>query len=303
MRLEQLYYLVEISKNKSLNRSSQILHISHQGLSNAIRSLEDELGFTVLTRTPRGVALTAKGEILVDATKTYLRVLAELSENPLAAQQKLLPDTYTLAASHGATYVIMPMILAYLRRELPNIDFHLAECTAEQCRAYLLNEQCEFALIDQSLIRDIPAHLPDDLLAFAPLSQHKLYLSAHEKFAITRYQSVSLKSLLNYPLIIQCHEHNQEHSLLKIIRHFGQPQKVYFESNWPIIQEMVAAGVGITLATSPPTGPLPASFAPNVKNLPISDPIKITYGYLHLPDHQFSTVAATMLDYIRQSLQ
>ena len=66
---------------------------------------------------------------------------------------------------------------------------------------------------------------------------------------------------------------------------------------------MVAAGVGITLATSPPTGPLPASFAPNVKNLPISDPIKITYGYLHLRDHQFSTVAATMLDYIRQGLQ
>lgn len=48
MRLEQLEYLIAISKNRSLNSAAQKLHISQQALSASIKTLEEELGFDVL---------------------------------------------------------------------------------------------------------------------------------------------------------------------------------------------------------------------------------------------------------------
>ena len=61
MRMDQLEYLIEISKNRSLNAAAKKLHISQQALSTSIKTLEDELGFKVLYRSYQGVALTPKG--------------------------------------------------------------------------------------------------------------------------------------------------------------------------------------------------------------------------------------------------
>ena len=44
MRIEQLKYLIEIDRSGSINEAAKRLHISHQGISIAIKALEDELG-------------------------------------------------------------------------------------------------------------------------------------------------------------------------------------------------------------------------------------------------------------------
>ncbi len=62
MRSEQLEYLIEISKNKSMNATSQKLHISPQALSIAMKTLEKELNMLLLDRTKQGVELTENGK-------------------------------------------------------------------------------------------------------------------------------------------------------------------------------------------------------------------------------------------------
>ena len=64
MRTEQLQYLIEISKHKSMNIASQKLHISPQALSTAMKGLEKELNMQLLERTTMGVSLTEDGEKL-----------------------------------------------------------------------------------------------------------------------------------------------------------------------------------------------------------------------------------------------
>ena len=62
MRLEQLRYLIEISKSKSLSVASETLHISQQALSLSVKEMEKELGVPLLIRSPRGIRLTQEGE-------------------------------------------------------------------------------------------------------------------------------------------------------------------------------------------------------------------------------------------------
>lgn len=62
MRLEQLSYLIEITRLHSISKAAETLHISQPALSASVKSLETELGISLFKRTNRGIFLTAEGE-------------------------------------------------------------------------------------------------------------------------------------------------------------------------------------------------------------------------------------------------
>ena len=64
--LKQLNYFVNIVEQMSFSKAAQKLHISQPSLSNAIKSLESELGFELLERTTRNIRLTEAGKVLYD---------------------------------------------------------------------------------------------------------------------------------------------------------------------------------------------------------------------------------------------
>lgn len=72
MTLQQLRYALAICDCVSLNKASQSLYVAQPSLSSALSQLEDELGITIFTRTPRGVTPTAEGaEFLSYARQIY----------------------------------------------------------------------------------------------------------------------------------------------------------------------------------------------------------------------------------------
>ena len=72
MTLQQLRYALAICDCGSLNKASQSLYVAQPSLSAALLQLEDELGITIFTRTPRGVTPTAEGaEFLSYARQLY----------------------------------------------------------------------------------------------------------------------------------------------------------------------------------------------------------------------------------------
>ena len=62
MTIQQLNYAIAVFRAGSINRAAQKLYIAQPNLSNAIKSLEDELNITLFQRTPRGMEPTRAGE-------------------------------------------------------------------------------------------------------------------------------------------------------------------------------------------------------------------------------------------------
>ena len=61
MTLNQLKYVIAISKENSLNEAAKKLYISQPSLTASLHSLEQELGFDIFLRSKSGVSLTVKG--------------------------------------------------------------------------------------------------------------------------------------------------------------------------------------------------------------------------------------------------
>src|ERR1700685_3177859 len=65
MRIEQLQYIVAVSRHGALRRAGEELHVSQPALSEAIRNLERELGVTLLDRHRSGAKISIAGRELL----------------------------------------------------------------------------------------------------------------------------------------------------------------------------------------------------------------------------------------------
>ena len=72
MTLNQLKYVIEISKQNSINEAAKSLFISQPSLTAALKSLEQEVGFDIFTRTNSGIKLTVKGEEFLGYAKSVV---------------------------------------------------------------------------------------------------------------------------------------------------------------------------------------------------------------------------------------
>ena len=66
MQVEHLRYLLDIYNLRSISAAAHYLHIAQTTLSAVIKSVEDELGFSVFKRMPTGVAPTEKVQAVLN---------------------------------------------------------------------------------------------------------------------------------------------------------------------------------------------------------------------------------------------
>src|ERR1700720_4185360 len=81
MDLRQLAYVDAVARTASFTRAAEELHIAQPALSQAIRTLEAELGVRLFDRTSRRVALTDAGSSFVEEARAILSRSAALQED------------------------------------------------------------------------------------------------------------------------------------------------------------------------------------------------------------------------------
>ena len=62
MNIKQIDYILEIAQTKNFNRAAENLFISQPSLTYQIKLAEDEVGFALFERSPKGAVLTPAGE-------------------------------------------------------------------------------------------------------------------------------------------------------------------------------------------------------------------------------------------------
>ena len=73
MKMEYFEYLLEIARYKNMRVSSEYLHMTPQALSICVKNMEEEVGFMILDRKPKGVEFTEQGEKLLACAERILR--------------------------------------------------------------------------------------------------------------------------------------------------------------------------------------------------------------------------------------
>jgi LysR family hca operon transcriptional activator len=122
VELRHLRYFVAVAEEKSITvAAKRRLRTAQPSLSRQLRELETEVGAELMTRSERGIELTAAGKVFLDHTRL---ALAQVEAAVAAARRAAHPEERTLALGFlsGCEPEWLPAVMHVLREELPKIE-------------------------------------------------------------------------------------------------------------------------------------------------------------------------------------
>lgn len=296
MRTEQLQYLIEISKHKSMNIASQKLHISPQALSTAMKGLEKELNMQLLERTTMGVSLTPNGEKLKDIALQFFFDLSELqNDKPKAISSNL--KHLALHVPYGFCETYLASLLDQIYTETPDLEVLAVPHDYTEIIRYVEDDTIPFGLTYKLYIngQDMLNYIPENM-NFTPLYEAKFSIAVPDKFPIANYKTISLKTVLEYPLISYT---PSEYLMNAVYNYYSDitPQIV----KAPTVNAHIALLTkekGISLAMQDSyTNEFALSYPPNTKILALREKVQVIYGYI-TKKTQLSTDTINQLHYL-----
>ena len=87
MELRHLRYFVAVGEEQHYGRASQRLRVAQPALSRQIQDLENEVGFKLFERLPRGVRLSAAGRLFLEDARRILQQVHEATARAAGVAQ------------------------------------------------------------------------------------------------------------------------------------------------------------------------------------------------------------------------
>ena len=184
-------YLDAVARAGSIRKAAENLHVASTALNRKILELEEELGTPLFERLPRGVRLTAAGEVLLD---TVRRGLADLRSAVSQIEQLrgMVRGTVSLGCAESVATDLVPAVIAQYQKTHPGVQFQALSGVTGQLVAALINDEVELILVHDpepsdhlrvltSISQPLCAMLrPDHPLA----GQQKIRLADCQKYAV-----------------------------------------------------------------------------------------------------------------------
>jgi DNA-binding transcriptional LysR family regulator len=152
--LRLLSSFVAIAEEGSLTRAAARLHIAQQSLSQQMRTLEAQLGATLLERTSRGVRLTPVGAVLLREARA---LLAQGERATAAVRRAAAGEEGELRVgflSSVANYLMPPLVRAFGAGH-PGVALQAHEVPIAQLVAGLREGELDAGLTRPPLVDDI----------------------------------------------------------------------------------------------------------------------------------------------------
>jgi LysR family nitrogen assimilation transcriptional regulator len=250
MEFRSLRYFVAIVDCGSLTRASRSLFIAQPALSHHLAALEEELGVSLLHRSPRGVKPTQAGKTLY---RNATAVLRQVSLIP--AQIKQQESTVSGRVSVGiptstAEVLAMPLLQAIFAK-FPSISLEIESNSSRYLLEWLVNGRLDFSLLFLTE--------PVNPIVITPLLSEELCLISSRKLYKNKSNSgsnVPLDNIQKLPLVLPPPENGLRRVVDLAFRNIGSAPNIVAElSSLQMLKLAVNQGVAATI--------LPISALPN----------------------------------------
>ncbi|MBP6328803.1 MAG: DNA-binding transcriptional regulator OxyR [Dokdonella sp.] len=248
MNLRDLRYLVALAEHKHFGRAADSVFVSQPTLSTQIMKLEEELGVSLVERTPRKVLLTEVGQEIV---KRAREVLTEIEQIREIARRTLDPESGSLRLGIFPTLgpYLLPHVVPRIRERYPRLELLLVEEKTEEILRQLREGRLDAAVLA------LPVH--DAHLHVERLFDEPFVLAVPTDHPLAKRSSISLNQLEDQSLLLLEEGHCLREQALEVCQLAGAAEKGGFRAtSLETLRQMVAADVGITLlpmlAVKPP---------------------------------------------------
>lgn len=236
LSLRDLEYVVAVAEERHFGRAAARCHVSQPALSAQVRKLEDMLSVQLFERTPRGVIVTERGELLIRQSRRMLdegRRLLELASASGALSGELRIDAIATLGPY-----IVPHILKPLRRRFPQTSFVLREGRTEGILEALAVGATDLALISTPI--------RDEGLVVVPLFDEPFVAIHPADTVLAERTPITIADLDGADLLLLEDGHCLRDQALALCAH-ADSKALRHATSLETLRHLVAAGAGCSL--------------------------------------------------------
>lgn len=193
MELRQLKYFVKSAEYLNFSEAAKHLFITQSTLSQQIKQLEFELGFTLFLRNSRHIMLTEAGEEFLPFAMRTIRD-AEDGVQRLYDLQHVKTGTLRVGVTYSLSTVLTEGVLEFMKR-YPDIKLEIYYKTVNELLLLLQNRKVDFILSYKPLT-DIPE------VDSMPLFENALAVVVNKEHPLASTNRLKLADLQPYQLVL-----------------------------------------------------------------------------------------------------
>lgn len=286
MEIQQLYYYMELCKQKNFTEAGYACNMTQGALSKQIRKLENELGITLIRRNTRKFELSKEGEIFLSYAKKMTGTYEEMLKNVQKNQEIKIGCMPVLAPYHFARLV------ADFRKEYPDIKLVIDERIASEIQEN--SDRYDFLILRENMMED------QKNFRFSQLYDDKLCAVLYEKHPLYGRDRLQLKELKDDVFIFPERGSGSYEVFYKSCEKAGFEPKIAFEfPQANTIMSFVSEGVGVTITFS--TVYREAKCA-GVKMIPLEDELHSVISLFYRKNKPLDYAKKQFLNYVSEHL-
>jgi len=139
-------YLDAVARAGSIRKAADALHVASTALNRKILEIEESVGTPLFERLPRGVRLTAAGEVVVAAIR---RSMADLrsAESQIEQLRGLVRGTVRVGCAESVATDLIPRTIASYQQAHPGVQFLIVSSVTNKLVASLMDDDIELVLV------------------------------------------------------------------------------------------------------------------------------------------------------------
>ena len=278
MEIRQLEYFLMVSRVNSFTRAAERLFVSQPAVTNAVRSLEDELGIQLFDRNQKQALLTAEGKIFCAHIEQLMNGISNTLEEIHAIKNLKSGVLHIGLTAAGAVRPFVKLLKNFME-SFPNIKIKLAERDAATLQGMLIENKLDLAFMW--------AEQEKSVLAYKKIAAQEFFICCGRQNKFRRKNVLRFEELADEKFIL-LGDAAYRKAVEKI---FPTPDVILESAHVQTVKNFVAEGFGISI--------LPDSLAEaddNLTIIPLEPPLVMNLMLVYKSNRRMSHAAEAFLD-------
>jgi DNA-binding transcriptional LysR family regulator len=236
MNIKKYAAFVRAVELGSLSKAAEELGYTQSGISHMMQSLEDEVGFSLMTRTPSGILPNTEGAMLLPIIRQLLNTNESLEQHIAKIRGADIGRIRIASFSSVATYWL-PTILRDFQKQYPDVEIQIMEGGADRIETMMTERVADLCLYTGGEKQDFD---------WFPLWREQLLAIVPPDSPLTERETVPIKALMGEPFIMPLAGYDYEvHHVLDRLPHY--PHIRFSSCSDYAIISMVSSGLGVSI--------------------------------------------------------
>jgi len=239
MNLDQLTYIVEVARVKSLASAAQNLHVTQSAISQAISSLENELGVKLFDRSRMGSFPTEEGKGMIkkmfEVSKLVqeIRIEADSRMNSLSGHLRI--------ATMPTEMITLIRVISQLNKEHPDLRIEVLEKGSQEIIADIQSGKADLGFVA----------LPENLFPLQDLHFHTLFkgsmmIAAGKALWPHARRTITPQEIQQHPFVVYKDDY-VDRFIEDFGRKFGPINVLFRTNNGSAVQRALEEGLALTI--------------------------------------------------------